>query len=44
MSKKTKVGIELEFFRCDGEVIGVGAKEFSDRKKFPLLQDQELNN
>lgn len=44
MNKKAKLGFELEFFPCDGEVVGVGVRDFKDRKKFPLLQDRELNN
>ena len=43
MNRKLSLGIELEFFHCDGKVVGVGAKNYSERKKFPLIHDSELN-
>jgi hypothetical protein len=43
MNKKLGLIIELEFFYCDGECCGIGAMDFSDRKKFPLIHDSELN-
>jgi|GEM_PF-2527794 len=43
MNEKLSLGIELEFFHCDGEVVGIGAKSYSEREKFPLIHDSELN-
>ena len=31
--------VVLEFFWVDGECVGIGASDYSDRKKFPLIQD-----
>lgn len=33
----------LEFFYVDGEVVGIGAENYLDRKKFPLLHNSDLN-
>lgn len=43
MNKNLKLGIELEFFYSDGECAGIGAANYSDRKKFPLIHDTELD-
>ena len=42
MNKNPKLGVELEFFYCDGECAGIGAANYPDRKKFPLIHDTEL--
>ena len=42
MTKELGLGINLEFFYCNGECCGVGAKDFSDRKVFPLIHDTNL--
>lgn len=42
MNKKLNTGIKLEFFYSDGECCGIGAANFNDRKKFPLIHDSEL--
>jgi len=42
MNKKLKIGTELEFFYVDGECAGIGAKNYSDRKFFPLIQSNDL--
>jgi len=39
MSKELYLGIDLEFFYVDGECVGIGASDYSDREKFPLIQD-----
>lgn len=44
MTKKSKLGIDLEFFKVEGECVGIGASEFIERKKFPLISDSELNS
>ena len=36
------VGKELEFFYVDGECMGIGAKDFNERFKFPLIHEDEL--
>ena len=43
MTKKAGLGIELEFFNVDKEYVGIGASDFADRKRFPLIHDSELN-
>jgi len=42
MNKQLNLGINLEFFYVDGECVGIGAENFKDRKKFPLLQHEDL--
>jgi hypothetical protein len=42
MNKKIKAKTKLEFFYVDGECVGVGAENYSDRNWFPLIQDSEL--
>ena len=42
MNKELGIKTKLEFFYCDGEICGIGAEHFNDRKKFPLLTDSEL--
>jgi hypothetical protein len=37
-------GIPLEFFYMDGECVGIRARDYEDRKKFPLIHDMELEN
>ncbi len=44
MTKDINLGIKLEFFYVDGECVGIGAANYSDRNKFPLIHDSELNN
>lgn len=44
MNKKLKLDTELEFFYCDGECVGIGAKDYSKREKFPLIHDTEIEN
>jgi len=43
MTKKLNVGIDLEFFFCDEGCVGIGASDFSERKRFPLIHDSELD-
>jgi len=42
MNKRLKLDIALEFFYCDGECVGIGAEDYSERKRFPLIHDSEL--
>ena len=42
MNKKSGQKINLEFFYVNGECCGIGAENYSDRKRFPLIQDTEL--
>ena len=42
MNEKINPEIDLEFFSVDGNIVGIGAKDFEKRKKFPLIQDSEL--
>ena len=42
MTEKLGLGIDLEFFHVDNECAGIGASNFSDRDKFPLIHDSEL--
>ena len=42
MTKEMKSKIRLEFFYVDGEAVGIGAEDYSDRKDFPLIHDSEL--
>ena len=44
ITKKSGLGIELEFFHVNNECVGIGASKFADRNKFPLIHDSELNN
>jgi len=44
MNKKLTLGVELEFFYAEGECVGIGASDYSDRKKFPLIQDSEFRD
>ena len=44
MNKKVKAKINLEFFYVDGECVGIGAENYSDREWFPLIQDREFEN
>jgi len=44
MNKKISLGFNLEFFSCDGEVVGIGAESYEKRANFPLIQDSELDN
>lgn len=43
MNKKMNIKTQLEFFYCDGECVGIGAEDFSERKFFPLISDTELS-
>lgn len=42
MNKKMNLKTKLEFFYCDGECVGIGAEDYSERKYFPLIHDSEL--
>ena len=42
MNRKSGQKIKLEFFYCDGYCCGIGAENYSDRRKFPLIHDTEL--
>ena len=44
MTEKLGLGIELEFFLVENECVGIGTSDISDRKKFPLIHDSELND
>lgn len=37
MNKKLNLNIDLEFFHVDGEIVGIGAQRFENRKFFPLI-------
>ena len=37
MNSKIKPFVQLGFFWCDGECVGIGAEDIDDRSKFPLL-------
>ena len=43
MSKEINLGIDLEFFYVDGQCVGIGASDFSERKNFPLIYDSILD-
>lgn len=43
MNKNINLKTKLEFFYCDGECVGIGAEDHSERKFFPLISDTELN-
>ena len=43
MNKKIKPKTKIEFFYVDGECVGVGAEDYSERKFFPLIHDSELS-
>jgi len=42
MNKVVGLGVDVGFFYVDGECVGIGADNFSDRKNFPLIHDSEL--
>ena len=42
MNRKVKPKVKLEFFYVDGEIVGIGAEDYSDRKNFPLIQDEDI--
>ena len=44
MNKKLNLNIKLEFFYCDGECVGIGAENYSDRKYFPLIQNSDFQS
>lgn len=44
INKKLNLNIKLEFFYCDGECVGIGAENYSDRKFFPLIQDSDFQS
>lgn len=44
MSNTISLGYELEFFECEGECVGIGARDPSKREEFPLFQDSDLND
>lgn len=43
MNKELNLNPELEFFYVDGECVGIGASNYTDRKFFPLIDERELN-
>jgi hypothetical protein len=43
MSRDLNLGIDLEFFYADGECVGIGASDYSNREKFPLIQDLDFD-
>jgi len=43
MNKELKLKIPLEFFHVEGEIVGIGAEDWNDRKHFPLIHDNELD-
>ena len=43
MNKEIKCKYPLEFFFVDGEIVGIGAKNWEDRKHFKLIFDTELD-
>ncbi len=44
MNKEIKPKTKLEFFYCDGECVGIGAENYSDREFFPLIGDSKLSS
>lgn len=42
MNSKIKPKVKLEFFYVDGEIVGIGAENYSDRKNFPLIDESDL--
>ena len=42
MNKKTGLGIDLIFFRVDGEVVGIGAEDLFKRDNFPLIYFEDI--
>ncbi|MBI2671813.1 hypothetical protein HYX16_02670 [Candidatus Woesearchaeota archaeon] len=44
MTNELELNFYLEFFHVDNGCVGIGASNLSDRKKFPLINDSELNN
>ena len=42
INNKIKPKVELGFFCVDGKCCGIGALDYIDRKKFPLIHDGEL--
>ena len=43
MNKKIKSKYPLEFFWVEGEIVGIGAESWQDRKHFKLIHDTDLN-
>ena len=42
MNGELKTPAGLEFIYIDGNCVGIGAENYNDRKKFPLIHDSEL--
>lgn len=42
MNDTIKPEYELEFFFVEGECVGIGVVNYSDRDKFPLIYDNQL--
>lgn len=40
---KIKLKYPLEFFFVEGNCVGIGARNYEDRKKVSLIHDTELN-
>lgn len=43
MNKELNLGMDLEFFYVDGECEGIGAENYADREKFPLIHNSDLD-
>lgn len=42
MNDEVKPFKKLSFFYVDGECVGIGAENYSDRENFPLIHDSEF--
>ena len=42
INKELKPKVELDFFRVDGEIVGIGARDMEYRKDFALVHRDEL--
>jgi len=44
MNRELDLGFDLEFFSVNGECVGIGASDYSDRETFPLISCSELES
>ncbi len=42
MNEKVKPFKKLSFFYVEGECVGIGAENYEDREKFPLIHDSDF--
>jgi len=43
MNEELKTETKIEFFYVDGEMVGIGAEDYSDREWFPLIHENEYD-